>query len=64
MSTADIESPCVRVCIIDAGSGWCQGCGRTLTEISYWTTYTPAERRRIMAELDGRLAGAPNTADH
>jgi uncharacterized protein len=51
---AAIESPCIRECVVDAGTGYCRGCGRTLDEISFWTTYTPDERRRIMAELAGR----------
>jgi len=49
-----IESPCIDICVIDEASGYCEGCGRTLDEIAAWSTYTPAERRRVIAELDGR----------
>lgn len=52
---AAIESPCVKVCDIDRPSGLCRGCGRTLAEIAGWTSLSGAERRRIMAELPGRL---------
>src|ERR1700755_2918381 len=52
-----IESPCEKICIVDPASGLCRGCGRSLAEIERWTAYSDVERRRIMAELPGRLAG-------
>ena len=51
-----IESPCVKICTLDARSGLCLGCGRTIDEIAGWRTMTPSERRRIMDELPARLA--------
>lgn len=48
---AAIETPCVKVCVVEQRSGLCLGCGRSLAEIAGWTAYTPAERSRIMAEL-------------
>jgi predicted Fe-S protein YdhL (DUF1289 family) len=53
-----IESPCIKVCTLDARSGLCLGCGRTVAEIARWTAISAAERRRIMSELGGRLAAA------
>jgi hypothetical protein len=53
---ADIESPCNKVCVVDPGATRCVGCGRTLAEIAGWIGLSPSERRRIMAELPGRLA--------
>jgi hypothetical protein len=53
-SEPTIESPCVGACRIDSPSGRCAGCLRTLIEIAGWTAYSPAERRRIMAELPTR----------
>jgi len=50
-----IESPCTLVCSIDLKTGYCFGCGRTGDEISQWTTYPPATRRELMAELPARL---------
>ena len=49
-----IETPCIGICNLDQASGLCQGCGRTLGEITGWAGFTAAERRRIMAELEGR----------
>jgi uncharacterized protein len=53
---SDIESPCNKVCVVDAASKLCIGCGRTLAEIGGWIGFTPEERRRVMAELPARLA--------
>ena len=51
-----IESPCVKICTYESGSGLCTGCGRTLDEIARWSEMSSDERRRIMAELPARLA--------
>jgi len=51
---AAIESPCIRECRVDQVTGFCVGCFRTLREISYWETYTPAERRRVMTLVETR----------
>ncbi|MFZ0845380.1 MAG: DUF1289 domain-containing protein [Pseudolabrys sp.] len=53
-----IESPCVNICTLDARSGICLGCGRTIDEIAQWSGMSGAERARIMLELPARLAPA------
>lgn len=53
-----IESPCVNICTLDARSGICLGCGRTVDEIAQWAAMAAAERSRIMLELPTRLAPA------
>jgi uncharacterized protein len=53
MST--IESPCILICSIDAKTGYCFGCGRTMDEISAWGTMTSQRRREIMSTLAARL---------
>jgi predicted Fe-S protein YdhL (DUF1289 family) len=53
---ATIESPCVKICTLDARASLCVGCGRTLDEIARWLTMAPVERARVMAELPARLA--------
>jgi len=50
-----IDSPCVKICTLDARSGLCLGCGRTIDEITRWTAMSTEERRRIMAELAARM---------
>lgn len=54
-----IISPCVKICAVDAASGLCIGCLRTLSEIAAWSGLDPGERARIMAELPARRDRAP-----
>jgi predicted Fe-S protein YdhL (DUF1289 family) len=53
-----IDSPCVKICTLDARSGLCLGCGRTIDEIARWTAMNAAERTRVINELAERLAAA------
>jgi uncharacterized protein len=50
-----IESPCIKVCVVEHHTGLCLGCARTLGEIANWTAFTDGERSRIMAELPARM---------
>ena len=53
---AESGSPCVNICRMDAATGLCIGCARTLAEIAGWSSSTPAERAAIRALLPGRSA--------
>jgi len=53
-----IESPCVKICTLDARSGLCLGCGRTIDEIACWTAMSATERARVMGELPWRLVAS------
>jgi len=57
-----LESPCVKICTLDARSAVCLGCGRTIEEIARWTAMSVAERARVMAELPARLAAGRQAA--
>ena len=57
-----MDSPCVKICTYDPGSGLCLGCGRTLEEIGAWFSMSDDERRAVMAELPKRLKGLPSPA--
>jgi predicted Fe-S protein YdhL (DUF1289 family) len=50
-----IESPCVKICTLDARSAVCRGCGRTIDEIARWSAMSAAEHARVTAELPVRL---------
>jgi uncharacterized protein len=52
----EIESPCIKVCVIHPEARICAGCHRTIEEIGGWSRMTPEERRRIMDELPARAA--------
>lgn len=49
-----VASPCTNVCRIDPRSGFCEGCRRTVDEITRWPLASEAERRAIVAELPSR----------
>ena len=51
-----IETPCVKVCTLDARTGLCLGCGRTVDEIARWSVMNASERAQVMRELPDRLA--------
>lgn len=48
-------TPCISICVIDPQSELCEGCGRTLDEISNWSRMTADERRAVMSALPARL---------
>jgi len=50
-----IETPCIKVCTLDARNGICLGCGRTIEEISRWANMSACERVRVMSDLPARL---------
>ena len=60
-SMRDVPSPCVKVCELDATSGFCRGCLRTLEEIGGWPAYTAREKRAVLRriELRKRAAAGP-----
>ncbi|HKA76176.1 MAG TPA: DUF1289 domain-containing protein [Pseudolabrys sp.] len=51
-----IETPCIKICTLDARQGLCLGCARTIDEIARWSTMSASERTRVMSELPARLA--------
>jgi len=51
-----IQTPCINVCTMDAASGLCSGCGRTLDEIARWAAMSDAERAAVMGRLEDRKA--------
>ena len=51
-----METPCIDVCVVDAASGLCEGCLRTVAEIASWASLTPDERQRLMRALPARRA--------
>ena len=53
-SRDEIESPCIKVCVIEPRSRLCTGCLRSLDEITEWSRMTPETRAEIIAELPSR----------
>ena len=53
-----VPSPCVNICKIDADSGVCFGCRRTLDEIAAWSRLDDAGKRAVWLQLPGRAKEA------
>ena len=47
-------SPCINICRMDEGTGWCEGCLRTLDEIAAWGGQCDDERRSLLLRLPAR----------
>lgn len=52
-----VPSPCVGLCELDADTGLCRGCSRTMDEIAGWPTLGAAEKRRVLDRLARRRVG-------
>lgn len=53
-----VPSPCINVCRMDAASGLCLGCFRTLDEIAGWSRADDGERLSILAAVARRRTQA------
>ncbi|MBB3995330.1 hypothetical protein GGR95_002985 [Sulfitobacter undariae] len=54
---AELESPCIKICVIHPESRLCTGCLRSMDEIGAWSRMAPEARKAVMDELPSR-AGA------
>lgn len=50
----EIDSPCVKICVIHPQAGICVGCFRTLKEIDEWSGLTSEQREAISLKLTVR----------
>lgn len=50
----EIESPCVKICVMHPVEKICVGCYRTGQEIGQWSLFDAETRRAIMADLPER----------
>jgi len=51
-----VPSPCMSVCQMDEHHGLCQGCLRTIDEISAWGNANEAFRRQVWSLVEVRAA--------
>ena len=54
-----VPSPCIDLCRMDAASGLCEGCLRTLDEVAGWAAATDEAKRLILAAIVQRRAASP-----
>ncbi|MEM7547096.1 MAG: DUF1289 domain-containing protein [Pseudomonadota bacterium] len=58
----EIESPCIKVCVIHPREDICIGCFRTRHEIAGWSRMTRDDRRTLMETLPSREPRLTRTA--
>lgn len=50
----EVQSPCVKICVVHPEARLCTGCLRSIDEITRWSKMDNTERAQIMADLPGR----------
>lgn len=50
----EIESPCIKLCVLHSKAKICVGCYRSADEIQKWSHYSSKERQLITEELPSR----------
>jgi uncharacterized protein len=54
-----VPSPCISVCRMDAPTGLCMGCWRTIDEIAGWSTLGDDAKREVWRLIEQRQASLP-----
>ena len=60
-SRDEIESPCVKICVLHPEARLCIGCYRSGEEITRWSRMAPEERRAVMNSLPERASTIPKS---
>jgi predicted Fe-S protein YdhL (DUF1289 family) len=50
----EVESPCVKLCVVHPEARMCVGCYRSIDEIGAWSRMSPEARRAVMDDLPDR----------
>jgi predicted Fe-S protein YdhL (DUF1289 family) len=60
----ELPSPCVSVCRMAFATGLCQGCLRTLEEITAWSQMDDEGKRAVWGQIEQRArAASPEQGD-
>jgi len=54
-ATINVPSPCVSICRMDAQTGYCEGCLRSLDEIRLWSVSSDREKKAVWANIVARM---------
>nr|WP_315428749.1 DUF1289 domain-containing protein [uncultured Albidiferax sp.] len=54
LSGAEVASPCIAVCQMDAAGVFCTGCWRTLDEIAAWSRLDAPAKRAVWEAIAER----------
>jgi predicted Fe-S protein YdhL (DUF1289 family) len=55
-ATPAVPSPCIDVCRMNPATGWCDGCLRTIDEITGWPSFDDAAKHAVWARIEARHA--------
>ena len=55
-SRDEVQSPCVKICVVHPTERICTGCLRTIDEIAQWSRMSNPTRAALLEELPGRAA--------
>ena len=51
---AEVDSPCIKICVVHAETRLCTGCLRSIDEITAWSQMSPDTRSAVMDALPDR----------
>ena len=51
---AEVDSPCIKICVVHAQTRLCTGCLRSIDEIAAWSQMSPDARSAVMDALPDR----------
>ena len=54
-----VPSPCVNICRMEAATGLCTGCWRTIDEIAAWSRMDDEARRAVWRLIEQRQFDTP-----
>nr|WP_236581972.1 DUF1289 domain-containing protein [Hydrogenophaga sp. BPS33] len=49
-----VPSPCISICKMNAATGWCDGCWRSIDEIVAWGRASDAQKLAIWEQIEAR----------
>ena len=50
----EVQSPCIKICVVHPEERLCIGCYRTIEEIGRWSRMNVAERQAVIDDLPAR----------
>ncbi len=59
---AGVPSPCINICRMEATSGLCEGCRRTIDEIATWSSLDDDGKRAVWRRIAARRRDARTNA--
>ena len=51
---AEVESPCINICVVHPETRLCTGCLRSIDEIGAWSKMSQQERATVLEDLPNR----------